>query len=520
MSDYDAWQNIVDTHHYVSTYAEAATVGLTAGLDQEGGGGPAYPPVQTGIPLALAAGNITTAQLTTAVRRLMRARLRLGMFDPPASNPYNAITMADVASPAHLALAELAARKGMTLLLNANATLPLSASAITGAGKRIAFLGPNANASYLLLGSYSDPGCCAAGIPSMLQELTRAVGSAAVAYSPGCASANCADASGFPAAAAAAGAADTAAVVLVLGMGNAQYACGGAADKSDCEAEDYDRTTCALPGMQPQLAAAVRAAMAPGVPLIAVLVHGGAFCIDPATLALFDAVLDAWYPGMRGAAAAVDALLGVYSPAGRTPVTWYASDAALPADRGQMSPYPVAGASPGITYRFYEPEGTVPATPPPVFTFGEGYSYTSFAVVAVDSPATATPCGAIPLTVTVRNTGAVDSEVVLQVFLSQPSLAGPGPRTRLVTFGRTFVAAGQSVALPLPPIAPAFRARVTNDATGEDMFTLPGKRYADPGDLLLRVCLGEKNCHLQGGTPVTVTQSGPSTDLSTCPPAA
>ena len=73
------------THGYVKTYAEAAAVGLAAGLDQEGGGGPTYPPVQQGIPAALADGTVTLAQLETAVRRLMLARLRLGMFGEPPS---------------------------------------------------------------------------------------------------------------------------------------------------------------------------------------------------------------------------------------------------------------------------------------------------------------------------------------------------------------------------------------------------------------------------------------------------
>ena len=496
--------------HYVGTYGEAATVGLNAGLDQEGGGGPAYPPVQTGIPLALAAGNITTAQLTTAVRRLLRARLRLGMFDPPASLAYNNITYADVASPANLALAEAAARKGMTLLVNKGAALPLAPK--PPAGKRYALLGPNANASYILLGSYSDPDCCKAGIPTLLQELTPRVGGA-LAYAPGCASPNCADDSGFAAAAAAAGSADTAAVILVLGMGNTQYACSGDhTDTSDCEAEDHDRTTCALPGMQPALVAAVKAAMAPGVPLVAVLVHGGAFCIDPVTLGAFDAVLDAWYPGMRGGAAMADALIGAFSPSGRSPVTWYASDAALPADRGEMSPYPSA-VSPGITYRFYD---NVPLSlPPPPFTFGEGLSYTTFAVQGVSAPPAANPCDAIPLSVTIANTGSMDSEVVVQVFLAQPSLAGPAPRTRLVSFARVYIAASGKAVIDLPSVQPSFRARVV-DSTGEDIYTLPGKRFADPGALLFRVCLGEHNCHLEGGFGFNVSQAGPSKDLSTC----
>ena len=86
------------------------------------------------------------------MRRLLRVRLRLGMFDPPSSLAYNAITHASVASPAHLALAEAAARAGVTLLRNnvpagaARPALPLSLTAL--AGKTIAVVGPNANGAW------------------------------------------------------------------------------------------------------------------------------------------------------------------------------------------------------------------------------------------------------------------------------------------------------------------------------------------------------------------------------------
>jgi len=368
MSDYDAWENIVSTHHYVDSWADAATVALEAGLDQEGGGGPTYPPVQVGIPLALAAGNISTQQLTTAVKRLLRSRLRLGMFDPPALLPYQNIDRTAVASPAHLELAEKAAREGMTLFINkmvgTTPALPLKLSSM----KKVAVLGPNANASYILLGSYSDPHCCTAGIPTLLEEFSQRALAAGVSltYSSGCADQNCADTSGFSAAATAASTAD--AVILALGMGNAQFNCAGASNRDDCEAEASDRRTCALPGLQPGLVSAIKSSLKPGSPLIGVLVHGGAFCIDPVTLSSFDALLDAWYPGMRGAAAISDALVGVFSPSGRSPVTWYASDASIPSNRGEMSPYPIDNVSPGITYRFYDP---VPLSlPPPIFTFG------------------------------------------------------------------------------------------------------------------------------------------------------
>ena len=517
VSDYDAWANVRDSHHYVGSYSEAASVAMNAGIDQEGGGGPTYPPVQQGIPLAVAAGNLTLARVALSVRRLMRVRIRLGMFDPPMANRYNAITNASVASAEHLAVAELAARKGMTLLRNsvpAGASapaLPLSLAALKG--KRVAVLGPNANASYILLGSYSDPGCCTqGGIPTFLAEFSSralAAGVAGVDYASGCGDANCDAGNDFAAAAALAAAAD--AVVVVLGMKTAQYACGGASDRAGCESEGYDRRTCALPGQQPQLVAAVRAATRAGVPLVVVFVHGSSFCLDPTFVTSADAILDAWYPGMRGGAAMADAVVGAFSPSGRSPVTWYSSDAALPADRGEMSPYATA-TSPGLTYRFYNP--SVVSAAPPVFTFGEGYSYSSFAASQPLYPSTISACAPLPLAVLVTNTGGVDSDVVVAAFLSQANLTVPAPATRLVSFARQFVPAGQSALVTLPDVSAAARSVVHDNGSG-DIFSLPGKRWNEAGTLALRVSLGEHNGHAAGGLVFEVAQTD-TRDLSTC----
>ena len=510
VSDYDAWANIQETHHYAPDVTGAAVAGLSAGMDQEGGGGPLYPPVQTGIPLAVAAGRLTMAQVEQAVRRLLRVRLRLGLFDPPGSSLYDAITHAAVGSPAHIALAEEAARAAVTLLRNERGALPLSLPKL----KRLAVLGPNANASYLLLGSYSDARCCAAGIPSVLQELQARASAAGVAvdYAPGCVNASCLESGGFAAAAAAAAGAD--AVVLLLGMGQTQYNCGGDADRTACESEDYDRLTCALPGMQPGLVAAVRAAMPAGAPLVGVLLHGGALCLTPATVSTLDGLVSAWYPGMRGGAAIADALIGAFSPAGRSPVTWYASDAALPADRGQMSPYPNASTnSPGITYRFYDEAVGAPV----VFSFGEGLSYTTFDVSNAQAPATVGPCAPLRVTATVKNTGAVTSDVVVQLFLAQAGVSGPAPATRLVAFVRVEqLAPGEARAVALPDVAPRARAIIhPSGGNATDIFSAQGKRWAEAGTLNLRIVTGQHGGDRAGGVPVDVQQTA-SQDIDTC----
>ena len=74
--------------------------------------------------------------------------------------------------------------------------------------------------------------------------------------------------------------------------------CGYAsAPEAACETEGTDRPTCALPGNQPALVSAVRAAVQAGVPVVAVLIHGGTFCFENTTVSSLDAILDGWYPG-------------------------------------------------------------------------------------------------------------------------------------------------------------------------------------------------------------------------------
>ena len=132
----------------------------------------------------------------------------------------------------------------------------------------------------------------------------------------------------------------------------------------------------------------------------------------------------------------------------------------------------------------------------------------------INAPASVGPCDSIPVVLKINNTGLMDSDVVVQVFLAQ-DIPFPSPTTRLVTFSREFIPIGFTATITLPPITPAFRSRVI-DENGSDMYTLPGKRFNEPGSLKLRVCLGEHNCAYSGGRSFTVTQTGLSTDLSTC----
>ena len=143
---YDIWK----FHKVVPTEMEAAVLGVRGGTDLTCGN--EYPSLVE----AVKKGLITEAEIDTAVKRLMTARFRLGMFDPPEMVPYARIPFSQNDTPEHRQLALKTARESIVLLKNANNTLPLKKDL-----KSIAVIGPNADAPEVLWGNYN-------GRPSVL----------------------------------------------------------------------------------------------------------------------------------------------------------------------------------------------------------------------------------------------------------------------------------------------------------------------------------------------------------------
>ncbi|HEY6451803.1 MAG TPA: glycoside hydrolase family 3 C-terminal domain-containing protein [Steroidobacteraceae bacterium] len=184
-----------------------------------------------------------------------------------------------------------------------------------------------------------------------------------------------------------------------------------------------DRTSIALPA--PQLALMQRI-QALGKPTVLVLSSGSALGISWADEHL-PAVLEAWYPGEQGGTAVAQALAGDFSPAGRLPVTFYKSVGQLP----PFEDYSMAHR----TYRYFEGE--------PLYPFGFGLSYTSFRYdhAAVDHPEVP-PDGAVTVSIDVTNTGTVDSDEVVQLYLTHRGVAG-APQRALQGFQRVHLAPAQ-----------------------------------------------------------------------------
>ncbi len=192
-----------------------------------------------------------------------------------------------------------------------------------------------------------------------------------------------------------------------------------------------DRTSLDLPQAEEDL---VEAVAATGKPLAVVLINGSALSVnwinDHA-----NAVLEAWYPGEEGGAAVAETLSGKNNPAGRLPVTFYKGVDQLP----NFEDYGMTNR----TYRYF--------TSKPLFPFGYGLSYTTFAYSGLNLSAKAVTAGQpVDADVTVTNTGKVAGDEVAQLYLKFPDVKG-APLVALRSFQRIHLAAGRAPAGPLSP---------------------------------------------------------------------
>ncbi|HUD84264.1 MAG TPA: glycoside hydrolase family 3 C-terminal domain-containing protein, partial [Candidatus Saccharimonadales bacterium] len=339
VSDCGAIYDIFANHKKVATAEEAAARAVKAGCDLCCGN------EYSALPRAVREGLITEAEMDVSLERVLTARFRLGLFDPPEQVAYARIPFSENDTGAHHALAMRASRESLVLLKN-DGVLPLNRARI----KRIAVVGENANSVETLLGNYN-------GTPSHPVTILDGIKSVAgpgveVTYQPGCPLAVRKDGSGKPSPemiASAVKAAAAADVVIYVGGLNPQLE-GEEMPVNYVGFGGGDRTDIALPAVQVEL---LKALQATAKPVVFVNCSGSAVAMVWAAENL-PAILQAWYPGGEGGHAVAEALFGDINPAGRLPVTFYRSTADLPAfDDYSMS---------NRTYRYF--------TGKPLFAFG------------------------------------------------------------------------------------------------------------------------------------------------------
>ena len=426
VSDANAVRNLV-THEFARDLPDAAARALDAGVDMEMAmDDPAY----ARLPEALREGVVSEATLDARVRRVLEAKLRMGLFDDPYVDEHRARAVLD--DPAHREVARIAAERSAVLLRNEGDLLPLD-SAGTGS---IAVIGPLANSKRDTLG----PWCFDYDrdeTVTVLEGIRRRAGDERVGYAPGIRPAQRLFASMFDmfgdnapedpegfddeAELARAVEAARAADVAVVVAGEWQNMIGEAASRSSLE----------LPGRQLELLQAVAAT---GTPVVLLVMNGRPLDLRWAA-ANVPAILDIWYPGTQGGAAVANLLFGDVSPAGRLPFTWPRTVGQVPMVYSHTRSHEPENQQ----RRYWDEEST------PLFSFGHGLGYSRFEYAEPTVDRASIAAGeTVTVSVDVTNAGSRDADEVVQLYIHQRHGSASRPVRELKGFERVTLAAGES----------------------------------------------------------------------------
>ena len=351
-------------------------------------------------------GKVTMAQVDESVRRVLRVKFRLGLFE----RPYTPVTNEKdrFFRPQSMAVAAQLAAESMVLLKNNNQILPLTNK------KKIAVVGPMAKNGWDLLGSWCGHGKDT-DVEMLYDGLTAEFGGdAELRYAMGCKPQGN-DRSGF------AGALDVArwsdVVIVCLG------------EMLTWSGENASRSTIALPQIQEELVKELKEA---GKPIILVLSNGRPLELNRME-PLCDAILEIWQPGINGARSMAGILSGRINPSGKLAMTF-------PYSTGQIPIYYNRRKSGRGHQGFYKD-----ITSDPLYPFGHGLSYTEFKYGTVTPSATKVKRGdKLSAEVTVTNTGSRDGAETVHWFISDPYCSITRPVKELRHFEKQLIKAGET----------------------------------------------------------------------------
>lgn len=362
-------------------------------------------------------GQVKIDLVDDAVRRILRKKFELGLFDDPYRFSDEAREKQVLSDPQNRAAARQMAQKSLVLLKNEQATLPLAKTL-----RSIALIGPLAKAKRDLNGSWTVS-TDTTRITSLYEGLRQRVGKTTqLRYAKGCESSGDARA-GFAPAVAAARNADL--VVLAVG------------ETWDMSGEAKSRTDLHLPGAQEELFKALKAT---GKPVV-VVIFGGRPLIFDAIADQADAILYAWWPGSEGGLALADVLCGDYNPAGKLPITFPRNVGQIPIAYNQQYNTGRPVIKPGET-RYKSAYIDAPNTPR--YAFGYGLSYTRFTYSDLKISRPQLKAGeSVQVSFTLTNTGPAAGEEVAQLYLHDVVASVVRPLKELKDFRKISLRPGQ-----------------------------------------------------------------------------
>ncbi len=415
VSDYTSVQELIN-HGIAANGAEAARLALTAGVEME----MVSRLYNKHLPQLVKDGKTPMAVIDEAVRRVLRIKFRLGLFEKPYTDETREQSV--MLNPEHKGAAREIAARSMALLKNEHDVLPLSKDL-----KSIAVIGPLADDQVHPMGSWTGDGrkedvvTLLAGIKAKVAPATT------INYARGCeitgAGANGfaeGDKDGFAEAVRAARNSD--AVIVAVG------------ESSEMSGEAAARASLDLPGRQLEL---VKALHATGRPVIVVLMNGRPLTINWIAENT-PAILETWFAGTQAGNAIADVLFGDVNPGGKLPVTFPRTVGQVPLYYNHKNTGRPPDAKNRYTSKYYDAPWT------PLYPFGYGLSYTQFRLRNLQLSATLVrPDGRITASVEVENIGKRAGDEVAQLYIRDVAASMTRPVKELKGFQRVSLKPGE-----------------------------------------------------------------------------
>lgn len=410
VTDYTSINEMV-AHGFARDEKQAGELAINAGVDMDMQGAVFYNYLKKSVE----EGKVSMATVDEAVRRVLRIKFKLGLFDNPYLYCDKEREQKEIMTQEHLEFARDMARRSIVLLKNDKEVLPLSRDI-----KKLAVIGPLADNRRELIGSWSAAGDWKKAI-TLLEGIRSAVSPATqILYAKGC-NINDDTTSFIAEAVNKARQAD----VVILVVGEAHWMSGEAASRSVLD----------LPGVQQQLADAV---IATGKPVVTVLLSGRPLTITHLAERT-TALLAAWFPGTMAGPAVADVLFGSYNPSAKLPVTFPRNVGQIPIYYSMKNTGRPMDPNNKYTSKYLD----VPNTP--LFPFGYGLSYTTFEYSGLQlSAGKITDKDTLQISVTVKNTGRYAGEETVQLYVRDLVGSVTRPVKELKGFRKIFLQPGES----------------------------------------------------------------------------
>jgi beta-glucosidase len=398
-------------HGVVADQKQAAILSIHAGIDMDMESS-CYADY---LAAAVKDGRVPETEVNEAVRRVLREKFRLGLFDNPYKNCDPEREKRDILTPANRQLARDVAERSIVLLKNENNLLPLNKKI-----KSLAVIGPLANNQRDPLGPWSGFGRSEDVVTVLDGIKTKLPSDTKILYAQGCSITEPATAA-FREALKTAGNAD--AIIAVVG------------ESAAMSGEASSRSFIGLPGAQEEL---VRALQATGKPLVVVLMNGRPLAI-PWIAEHVPAIVESWFLGVEAGNAIADVLFGDYNPSGKITATFPRATGQVPYYYNRKNTGRPADDTVKWTSRFID----IPSIP--LYPFGYGLSYTTFSYseLAVSS-GKLHPNDSIVVTAVVKNTGNRVGEESAQLYIRDEVASVTRPVKELKGFEKVALASGES----------------------------------------------------------------------------